>query len=64
MRALKRALVTGGAGFLGSRLCALLLAEGAQRVWCVDDLSTASEANLAVVQQLSGTSEIAPELAA
>lgn len=54
MRALERVLVIGGAGFLGSRLCARLLADGAQRVWCVDDLSTSSAANLSAVQRLSG----------
>jgi UDP-glucuronate 4-epimerase len=34
----ERVLVTGGLGFIGSRLCSALLAEGA-RVRCVDNLS-------------------------
>jgi dTDP-glucose 4,6-dehydratase len=41
-----RALVTGGAGFLGSHLCERLLAEG-YGVVCVDNLSTGAEGNVA-----------------
>ena len=40
-----RALVTGGAGFIGSHLCERLLAEG-RRVICVDNLRTGSEQNI------------------
>ena len=40
------ALVTGGAGFIGSHLCDRLLAEGA-RVICLDNLMTGRFANLA-----------------
>ncbi|MDQ4129012.1 MAG: SDR family oxidoreductase [Actinomycetota bacterium] len=40
-----RALVTGGAGFLGSHLCERLLAEG-YRVVCVDSLRTGSLGNV------------------
>ena len=40
------ALITGGAGFLGSHLCERLLAEG-HRVTCVDNLLTGSRENLA-----------------
>ncbi len=39
------AVVTGGAGFLGSHLCEYLLARG-YRVICVDNLETASLANI------------------
>jgi dTDP-glucose 4,6-dehydratase len=39
------AVVTGGAGFLGSHLCEYLLAQG-YRVICVDNLETGSLANL------------------
>jgi dTDP-glucose 4,6-dehydratase len=42
----KRALVTGGAGFLGSHLCERLLAEG-YRVLCMDNLRTGSLENVA-----------------
>jgi dTDP-glucose 4,6-dehydratase len=41
-----RALVTGGAGFLGSHLCDALLAEG-HSVLCVDNLITGREENIA-----------------
>jgi dTDP-glucose 4,6-dehydratase len=45
-----RALVTGGAGFLGSHLCERLLAEG-YRLLCIDDLSTGARENLAHLEQ-------------
>ncbi len=42
----RRALVTGGAGFLGSHLCERLLSEG-YRVVCMDNLRTGSLENIA-----------------
>ncbi|NEY36739.1 NAD-dependent epimerase/dehydratase family protein [Streptomyces sp. PRKS01-65] len=42
----KRALVTGGAGFLGSRLCARLLDSGVE-VDCLDNLSTGRAGSVA-----------------
>ena len=42
----KRAVVTGGAGFLGSHLCERLLAEG-REVVCVDNLVTGRTDNIA-----------------
>jgi UDP-glucose 4-epimerase len=41
-----KALVTGGAGFIGSHLCERLLEAGTE-VWALDDLSTGSERNVA-----------------
>jgi UDP-glucose 4-epimerase len=41
------ALVTGGAGFIGSHLVEELLAAGASRIHVLDDLSLGSRANLA-----------------
>ncbi|WP_047864617.1 UDP-glucuronic acid decarboxylase family protein [Rubrobacter aplysinae] len=41
----RRALVTGGAGFVGSHLCERLLSEG-YSVVCLDDLSTGSVSNV------------------
>lgn len=40
-----KALVTGGAGFLGSHMCDLLLAKGYE-VICVDNLITGSARNI------------------
>jgi dTDP-glucose 4,6-dehydratase len=48
-----RALVTGGAGFLGSHLCERLLAEG-YRVVCIDDLSTGTRENMAQLEEDPG----------
>ncbi|SDH31108.1 dTDP-glucose 4,6-dehydratase [Lentzea fradiae] len=41
----KRAVVTGGGGFLGSHLCEALVARGVQVV-CIDDFSTGEPANV------------------
>ena len=46
----KQVLVTGGAGFLGSHLCEVLVEEGAD-VLCLDNFYTGSRAN---VQHLAG----------
>jgi UDP-glucose 4-epimerase len=40
-----KALITGGAGFIGSHLCDRLLEDGCE-VWALDDLSTGSLANV------------------
>ncbi len=45
-----KAVVTGGAGFIGSHLCDLLLAQG-RDVTCVDNFSTGSDEN---IRHLSG----------
>lgn len=47
---MKRILVTGGAGFLGSHLCHRLIQQG-HKVLCVDNLSTGSADNVASLQE-------------
>ncbi|MEV5243111.1 UDP-glucuronic acid decarboxylase family protein [Streptomyces cinnamoneus] len=49
----KRAVVTGGAGFIGSHLCERLLAEGCE-VACVDNLATGARANIAHLEAHPG----------
>ena len=44
-----RALITGGAGFLGSHLCDRLIAEG-HEVVCVDNLLTGRSENIAHIK--------------
>jgi nucleoside-diphosphate-sugar epimerase len=44
------ALITGGAGFIGSHLAELLLADGWE-VWALDDLSTGSERNVSHLRE-------------
>ena len=45
-----RALVTGGAGFIGSHLCDRLLARG-DEVWCVDNLHLGRRRNIAHLER-------------
>jgi UDP-glucose 4-epimerase len=46
----RKILVTGGAGFIGSHLCELLVDEGCE-VFCLDDLSTGSPENVAHLEE-------------
>ena len=46
----RSALITGGAGFIGSHLAELLLADG-WAVWALDDLSTGSYENVAHLRE-------------
>ncbi|GGY09397.1 NAD-dependent epimerase/dehydratase family protein [Streptomyces anandii] len=52
-RTWRRALVTGGAGFVGSHLCARLLDAGTG-VICLDNLATGSHANVAELERHRG----------
>ncbi|MCP5468942.1 MAG: SDR family oxidoreductase [Chlamydiales bacterium] len=47
----KKIVVTGGAGFLGSHLCALLIERG-NCVTCIDNFSTGSKANIKRLESL------------
>lgn len=49
----RRALVTGGAGFVGSHLCARLLDAGTGVV-CLDNLATGARANVAELERRRG----------
>ena len=46
----RKALITGGAGFIGSHLAELLLRDGWE-VFALDDLSTGSERNIAHLRE-------------
>ncbi|WP_189232229.1 UDP-glucuronic acid decarboxylase family protein [Streptomyces flaveolus] len=52
-RAWRRALVTGGAGFVGSHLCGRLLDAGTDVV-CLDNLATGSRSNVAELERHRG----------
>lgn len=52
-KAQKRVLVAGGAGFIGSHLCEVLLAEG-HRVICLDSFLTGQPANVAPLENHPG----------
>jgi dTDP-glucose 4,6-dehydratase len=53
MRTFTRALVTGGAGFVGSHLCEALLRSGTEVV-CIDDLSTGLLENIELLNSYDG----------
>jgi dTDP-glucose 4,6-dehydratase len=58
----KRAVVLGGAGFVGSHLCERLLAEGAAEVISVDNLLTGREANLAALKRGKGFADVRQDI--
>ena len=46
---MKKIIITGGAGFIGSTLVKALLENGAENILIIDDLSTGSESNISSV---------------
>ena len=46
---MKKIIITGGAGFIGSTLVKALLENGAENILIIDDLSTGSESNISLV---------------
>jgi len=46
---MKKFIITGGAGFIGSNLVKALLEKGAESILIIDDLSTGSESNISSV---------------
>ena len=46
---MKKIIITGGAGFIGSTLVKALLENGAESILIIDDLSTGSESNISSV---------------
>ena len=46
---MKKFIITGGAGFIGSTLVKALLEKGAKSILIIDDLSTGSESNISTV---------------
>ncbi|MGW0315140.1 UDP-glucuronic acid decarboxylase family protein [Streptomyces flavidovirens] len=63
MTARPKAVVAGGAGFLGSHLCERLISEGYE-VLCVDDLSTGRESNIRYLMERAEFSFIRADVAA
>jgi UDP-glucuronate decarboxylase len=57
----KQVLVAGGAGFLGSHLCAALLKQG-QGVICLDNFSTGSRSNIEALLSSPGFSCVAHDV--
>jgi UDP-glucuronate decarboxylase len=62
MHSMKRVLVTGGAGFLGSHLCQMLIARG-NRVMCLDTCESGSLDNVAHLTREPRFSLIARDVA-
>ena len=49
---MKKFIITGGAGFIGSTLVKALLEKGSESILIIDDLSTGDESNISSVLQI------------